>query len=59
MLRISYVGYKTAHVQAAQLHNIVALQPLTTQLGEVTVIPIGPVINKISKETLRLMRKYK
>lgn len=59
VMRISYVGYKTVHVRASQLGSGVALQPQETLLSEVTVMPIGPLIDKIAKETLRAMRKHK
>lgn len=59
VLRISYVGYKSTHIQASHLHNIVTLEPQETVLGEVLVIPIGPLIDKICKETLRASQKYK
>ena len=59
VLRISYVGYKTALIAASQLNNVVMLQPQETMLQGVTVVPIGPLIDRITKETLRTMRKYK
>ena len=59
VLRITYVGYKAAYVEARQLGEVVALQPQERQLQEVVVVPIGPMINKICKETLRLQQKYK
>ena len=59
VLRISYVGYKTAFVKVAQLGNIVPLTPNETMLQEVQVMPVRPLIDKICKETLRMARKYK
>ena len=59
VLRITYGGYKAAYVVARQLGEVVALQPQERQLQEVVVVPIGPMINKICKETLRLQQKYK
>lgn len=59
VLRITYVGYKAAFVEASQLGEVVALQPQERLLQEVVVVPIGPMINKICKETLRLQQKYK
>ena len=59
VLRISYVGYKTALIKAEQLGNTVTLEPQETILSEVLVIPIQPLIDKICKETLRMSRKYK
>ena len=53
------MGYKAAYVVARQLGEVVALQPQERQLQEVVVVPIGPMINKICKETLRLQQKYK
>ena len=57
MLRISYVGYKTAFIHASQMGNVVRLTPNETLLHEVVVVPIAPMINKIAKETLRMIRK--
>ena len=59
VLRITYVGYKPTYVQASELGEVVALQPQERQLQEVVVVPIGPMIDKICKETLRLQQKYK
>lgn len=59
VLRISYVGYETLHIQAGHLGNSVALQPHSLILSEVMVTPIAPMINKICKETLRMMNKNK
>ena len=59
VLRITYVGYKPTYIEASQLGEVVALQPQERQLQEVVVVPIGPMIDKICKETLRLQQKYK
>lgn len=59
VLRITFVGYNPLFVEAGQLKDMVALQPQEKLLQELVVIPIGPMIDKICKETLRLQRKYK
>ncbi len=59
MLRISFVGYKSTFIEASQLKEVVSLQPQEKLLQELVVVPIGPMIDKICKETLRLQRKYK
>lgn len=58
VLRISYVGYKTAYVRADRMGHVVALSANETLLQEVVVVPIAPMINKITKETLRQLRNY-
>jgi len=57
-LRISYVGYKTVNIAANRLGSVVMLKPQELLLSEVLVVPIGPMIDKICKETLRLQRKH-
>lgn len=59
VLRISYVGYKTIHVQASELGGRVALEPLANQLKEVIVTPIDlkDFIRKTTSETRRQLRK--
>lgn len=57
-LRITYVGYKSTTIQASLLRNVVRLEPQALLLHEVTVVPIGPMVNKICKETLRMRRKH-
>ena len=59
VLRISFVGYKSTFIEASQLKEVVSLQPQEKLLQELVVVPIGPMIDKICKETLRLQRKYK
>lgn len=59
VLHISYVGYKPQTVRALQLRRVVELQPMELGLQEVTVTPIGPVIRKATKETLRQLQKHK
>lgn len=59
ILRISFVGYKSTFIEASQLKEVVTLQPQEKMLQELVVVPIGPLIDKICKETLRLQRKYK
>ena len=60
VLRISYVGYKTLNIQAAQLSRQVELQPMETMLQEVTVMPIDlkKLIRKTTKEMRQQLRKY-
>lgn len=58
VLRISFVGYKSTFIEASQLKEVVTLQPQEKMLQELVVVPIGPMIDKICKETLRLQRKY-
>ena len=58
VLRVSFVGYRSTFIEASQLKEVVTLQPQEKMLQELVVVPIGPMIDKICKETLRLKRKY-
>jgi hypothetical protein len=59
VLNISYVGYKPQRVRAARLGGRVGLEAMEMGLQEVTVNPIGPIIRKTTKETLRQLQKFK
>ena len=59
VVRISYVGYRTLQLKAAQLSAVVSLSPVEQTVGEVTILPIHlkKFIQKTTKETLRQLQK--
>jgi len=63
VLRISFVGYKTAYISASSLlskRKTIPLTPLENQLKEVTVTPIDlkSLIRKTTSEMRQQLRKY-
>lgn len=57
MLRISYVGYNTINIKAANLKSIVRLKPYSKQLDEVVIKPID-VIGTLKRLVIKLNREY-
>lgn len=60
VLRVSYVGYKTRHISCNYLPDVVALEPIEQQIGEVVVLPypLKKFIRETTKETLRQLQKF-
>lgn len=61
-IRVSYVGYKTIFIDANSLPVQVELEPMTTELGEVTVLPINSLLKKaieVNMKQLKSNRKQK
>ena len=57
MLRISYVSYRQQTLRAGQMPARIGLATMDIELQEVTVMPIAPLIRKVTKETLRQLQK--
>ena len=58
VLRISYVGYKTQQITARNLSSKIQLEPITSMLNEVTIMPLKAYLDKAIKETMRQIGKY-
>lgn len=61
-IRISYIGYKTKYVVASDATQQVELEPMTTILHEVTVLPVRSYLEKaleVNMKELKKNRKHK
>lgn len=58
VLRTSYVGYKTQQITARNLSSKIQLEPITSMLNEVTIMPLKAYLDKAIKETMRQIGKY-
>ena len=56
VLKISYIGYATQRIRASELPATIRMKALTTQMREVTVLPIQPLLVRASK---KLAAEYK
>lgn len=59
LLRISYVGYSSQQIRAAELPSIIRLKPLSTQMREVTVTPVQPLLVRASKKLYAEYKRFK
>ena len=50
LLTISYVGYSSLQIRAGELPSIIRMKAVSTQMREVTVIPIEPLLVRASKK---------
>lgn len=57
VVRISFVGYATQNVKASELPEVVKMQPLTKELGEVTVWSTDALLTKLQKSLKKEMGK--
>ena len=56
-IRISFVGYKTIFIDANSLPAQVGLEPMTTELNEVTVLPINSLLKKAIEVNMKQLKK--
>lgn len=61
VMRISYVGYQSCHIEARNLPVVVLLEPIEQTLDEVVVLPypLKKFIRMTTKETLRQLQKFR
>lgn len=59
VLKISYIGYTSQHIRAAELPAVVRLKAVTTQMREVTVLPIQPLLVRASKKLRDEYKRYR
>lgn len=58
-LAISYIGYRTQRIRVAELPPKVKLEALSHQLHEVTVVPIQPLLVRVSKVLSKEFKQHK
>lgn len=58
VVRISFVGYTTLQVKASDLPKVVKMQPLTSELGEVTVWSTDALLTQLQKKLKKELGKY-
>ena len=56
---ITHVGHKPVTVEARQMPAVVKLQPREMLLDEVVVLPIGSLIDRLRRATLRMQREHR
>ncbi len=58
VLKISYIGYKSVSIKAADIKSAIRLHPADIQLKEVTVKSFTPTIEKVIRKSVEVLDKY-
>lgn len=58
MVRISYVGYKTRQIVASQCQQQIELEPMSTVLNEVTILPVRSYVEKAIEVNKKHLKKH-
>lgn len=56
-LRLTCVGYETLRICAGELPKVVAMQPTTTRMAEITIRSVERMMTEISRQTKRAFDK--
>lgn len=58
-VKITYIGYESIRIKAKDLPKTIAMNPVSTEMGEVTVKSIYGILIDASKRCEKLFNKYK
>ena len=58
-VHITHVGYKSTPVEARLMPAVVKLEPREMLLDEVVVLPMGSIIDRLRRATLRMQRDHR
>lgn len=59
VLKISYIGYASQRIRASELPSKIQMKVLSTQMREVTVLPIQPLLVRASKKLAAEYKRFK